>query len=343
MIYQLNFYVFLMVIGVISHSEKTVGLSDQQRDAMVIAFGSCSHEYDEQPMWDEVLKQKPDVWVWLGDNIYGDTPDMDTLKHKYQIQLNNPSYENFIKNTAVIGIWDDHDYGINDGGKGYVQKAQSQQLFLDFMGEPASSKRRQQEGIYTSYLKEKGNLTVKIILLDTRYHRDTLSKNKGGYLPSESGDILGKKQWRWLEKELKNSNADIHIIASSIQVVPEEHRYEKWANFPRARQRLFNLISKSNAKGVFFISGDRHIAEFSKIEFSGMDYPLYDLTSSGLTHTWRQPAKEKNQYRVGPLIAKLNYGVLHIRKEEGSTVVDASVRGLSDTPYFEKSLEFKHP
>ena len=49
-----------------------------------------------------------------------------------------------------MGIWDDHDFGINNGGRGYVDKHASQQLFLDFLGEPASSPRREQYGVYTS-------------------------------------------------------------------------------------------------------------------------------------------------------------------------------------------------
>ena len=342
MMYLLKLYIALLITTVINSDEKATSSPAQSADRLVIAFGSCNREYVEQPMWAEIMKQKPDLWIWLGDNIYGDTDNMDTLEYKYQKQLDNPGYKEFMNNTEIVGTWDDHDYGINDGGTGYREKARSQQRFLDFIGEPANTQRRQQEGIYTSYLKKAGDLQVKIILLDTRYHRDTLYKKKRAYLPNESGDILSEQQWQWLEKELKGSNADIHIIASSIQVVPEQHAYEKWANFPNSRQRLFSLIAESKARGTFFLSGDRHIAEFSKIQIPGMDYPLYDLTSSGLTHTWRKARKEKNRYRVGQLLVKLNYGVLHITKEQDKTVVEASVRGLNDALYFKESFAFEN-
>lgn len=341
MIYLLKLYIALLVPALINSDEKTASSPPQSADRLVIAFGSCNREYAEQPMWAEIMKQKPDLWIWLGDNIYGDTDNMDTLEYKYQKQLNNSGYKEFMNNTEIVGTWDDHDYGINDGGTGYREKVSSQQHFLDFIGEPNNTPRRRQEGIYASYLKTAGDLLVKIILLDTRYHRDTLYKKKGAYLPNESGDILGKRQWQWLEEELKDSNADIHIIASSIQVVSEQHAYEKWANFPNSRQRLFNLIAESKARGVLFLSGDRHIAEFSKIQLPGMDYPLYDLTSSGLTHTWRKARKEKNRYRVGPLLVKLNYGVLHVKKEQDRTVVEASVRGSKDALYFKESFAFE--
>ena len=47
-----------------------------------IAFGSCAHESQPQPVLDLVVKHKPDIFVYLGDNIYGDTNDMKVLKNK---------------------------------------------------------------------------------------------------------------------------------------------------------------------------------------------------------------------------------------------------------------------
>lgn len=341
--YLLRFCMVFTILGTMNGPEKPVDPSMQAMNELVIAFGSCNHEYEEQPMWAAMLKQEPDLWIWLGDNIYGDTDNMDTLKYKYQQQRSNPGYKHFRNSVEIIGIWDDHDYGINDGGAGYRQKTESQQHFLDFIGEPDHTLRRKQAGIYTSYMKEVGDLQVKIILLDTRYHRDTLFKKKRAYLPNEEGDILGGQQWQWLEKQLKTSKADVNIIASSIQVIPEQHAYEKWANFPNARQRLFNLVAESKARGVLFLSGDRHIAEFSKIELSSPNYPLYDLTSSGLTHTWRRASRERNKYRTGPLLVELNYGLLHIRKVQGKTTVEASVRGLNDNLYFKELISFPTP
>ena len=46
--------------------------------------------------------------------------------------------------TRVIGVWDDHDYGINDGGKDFKLKNQTRDVFLDFVGEPEDSARRLQ-------------------------------------------------------------------------------------------------------------------------------------------------------------------------------------------------------
>ncbi len=286
-----------------------------------IAFGSCSHQFDSLQMWDNVIAHDPVAWIWLGDNIYGDTYDMDEMKAKYDMQKQRASYQRLLRKTKVFGIWDDHDYGINDGGSSYTMKDESKELLLDFLDIPENADVRRHSGAYQSYLIENQGLTIKLILLDTRYFRDSLNKNPQPppvYLPRNDGTILGEAQWQWLEKELTNSTADIHVIGSSIQLISEEHGYEKWANFPNERKRFFDLIVKTKPKRLIILSGDRHIAEFSKIEPAGLGYPVYEFTSSGLTHTWSGERPEANKFRIGKLMVSKNFGIITINHNNNS-------------------------
>jgi alkaline phosphatase D len=120
---------------------------------------------------------------------------------------------------------------------------------------------------------------------------------------------LGDAQWKWLENELKTSTARVNFIVSGIQFLPTEHVYEKWANFPQDREKLLNLIAKSGVQNPILMSGDRHIAEIMKLVDSRFPKGLYEVTASGLTHTWSGIAEEKNSLRVSELVAKLNYGL----------------------------------
>ncbi|MFD2937848.1 alkaline phosphatase D family protein [Spirosoma flavum] len=298
-----------------------------QKAVTTIAFGSCSDQKRLQPLWDDIVAQKPDVWIWLGDNIYGDSESMDTLRAKYARQKGNPVYQQLRQTTPIIGVWDDHDYGVNDGGKEYPRRKESQQLMLDFLDVSANSPLRTQEGGYSANAYGPKGQRVKVILLDGRYFRDPLKKDGKANVPDPSGDILGEAQWKWLEQQLANSDADVHIIGSGIQVLPEEHVYEKWANFPTARQRLLDLLGKTKPKGTLLISGDRHMAEVSKVNVPGLNYSLYDITSSGLTHV-SAPHEEPNRYRVGEIVSKLNYGLITINWNRTSG--DAASR--SDKP-----------
>lgn len=268
-----------------------------------IAFGSCN-KYDlPQPLWQPIVNTKPDLWIWLGDIVYASNTDISTMQRMYEKQKANPGYRLLLQTATVIGVWDDHDYGKNNGGKEYPYKEESQQQLLNFLDEPLNSPRRKQKGVYAAYTYGQPGKQVKVFLLDTRYHREE---------PGNERDILGEEQWAWLEKELRNSKAQVNLIASGIQIIPEEHQYEKWANFPKARQRLFDLIAKTKVPGVIFLSGDRHFAEISKIQATPVGYPLYEVTASGLTHSWEKLTQEANRYRLGNFFKFLHFGMLEI-------------------------------
>ncbi|WCJ44795.1 Calcineurin-like metallo-phosphoesterase superfamily protein [Euphorbia peplus] len=269
-----------------------------------IAFGSCANQSSPQPIWKAIADFDPQIFIWLGDNIYGDIrrpfklfgkernvgpwknaprflpSSPQEMESRYHTAKTDPGYSRLRQTTKVIGTWDDHDYGLNDAGKEFEGKVTNQRLLLDFLDEPQDSPRRKQDGVYASYTFGPVNRQVKIILLDTRYHRDPLRSD---------GTILGVSQWTWLEKELNGPKTAITIIGSSIQVISNLSAttgplfyLESWGRFPKERNRLFKSIADSKREGVFFISGDVHFGEISRYDCA-TGYPLYDVTSSGLT------------------------------------------------------------
>jgi alkaline phosphatase D len=262
-----------------------------QASEIRIAFGSCARQEREQTIWNAIEAENPDLFLFIGDNIYGDTDDPAILREKYRQLGAQPNFERFRRRFPLLATWDDHDYGRNDAGREYPMKGESQDIFLDFFEVPQDSPRRQREGVYHADLRMMEGLRVQTILLDTRYFRSPLDSG-------ESGTILGATQWDWLEYQLKQS-ADLRIIASSIQFLAADHPHEKWQNFPREYQRMLQLIAKTGAEGVVFVSGDRHLGEISRLPSSVVPYPLYDLTSSGMTDPLGDDAvTEKNQLRV---------------------------------------------
>lgn len=299
----------------------------ETKETLTLAFGSCNRQNLDQPLWVPIMNHKPDLFMFLGDNIYGDTDDMKLLDEKYKFQKNQTDYKKLRSEMPVIGVWDDHDYGKNDAGKEYKYREESQQLFLDFFDVSEEDARRERKGVYSSYDLEWKSHIIKVIFLDARYHRDDLDRINRVYQKNEEGTILGEEQWAWLENELSDEEASLFIIASGIQFIPEDHDYEKWANFPQERQRLFDLVQEKQPKGALFLSGDRHIAEISSMQVEGLNYPLIDVTSSGLTHVWENAPQEPNRHRVGKLINELNYGLVKIEETEKGLRVVSEIRG----------------
>lgn len=308
------FFIATFLLAGCSSNKKPIENESAKPD-FTLAFGSCNRIDLPNLLWDDILNTKPDVWVWGGDNIYADTDDMVALRAMYNKQKEQTEYKKLVETTDILGTWDDHDYGLNDGGVEFEAKDASQQEFLNFMNVPEDSPLRNRQGVYNSKKYSVGKHSITIIILDTRYFRTQLTPDNitsKRIKPNEYGEgtILGDVQWTWLENELNTSKSDFNIIVSSVQYLSNEHGFEGWGNFPHEVDKLATIIESSNANGVIVLSGDRHISEFSKTNLKRMNYPLIDFTSSGLTHAYNGFSGEPNKYRVGEVIFTESFGIL---------------------------------
>ena len=283
-----------------------------------LAFGSCYREDRPAPVLDRLVEEKPQLYLALGDNIYGDTADAGLLRRKYRRLSRQPAWQALVRGTRVLATWDDHDYGADDSGRDYPAMAASKEIFLDFFDEPAGSPRRSREGIQTSTLLGPPEKRVQVIMLDLRSFRSPLKRAEsrpypelGGYQPLADDDeqiLLGEDQWAWLEAELMKP-ARLRFIGLSTQLVTAHNGFEAWANLPKERERFFRLIAKTCAEGVILLSGDTHWAELSLEERPGL-YPIYDLTSSGLNQGWSRLGANPN--RLGDGYLEANSGLIDI-------------------------------
>lgn len=306
-----------------------------QKAIKSIAFGSCGKQNDSLLIFNTIVQHKPDIFIFLGDNIYGDTENMDTLSYKYNLLAQKSSFQNLQQNCSIIATWDDHDFGKNDGGRHYAMRKESKNIFLNFFKEPASSERRLREGIYTSYPYTFSSKKIQVILLDTRTFRDDLKPYAGevdhdkryfyskDYSPyrTEDSTLLGNEQWKWLEEELKKP-ADIRIICSSTQFAHEYNTYESWTNFPKEKEKLFSILKNHKVNGVLFLSGDVHYGEISMEKNSAL-YPMYDITSSGLSSTWHYPCPNSNRIE-GPIMEN-HFGILTFSEEKEDILIKSEL------------------
>lgn len=228
------------------------------------------------------------------------------MKSMYRAQYTHPGYSEFRKSTKVIGIYDDHDYGENDGHIGYVDKEPARQLFLDFIDEPLTSPRRSRDGIYQDYIFGPSGRRTKMIFVDARYNRQPLED-----------DVLGAKQWSWLESSIdSDDDIQLYIFVTGVQFVSTDKRIgEGWRLTPRSRRRVFDMFIKRKKNleaSLIFLSGDIHFAEAdvtyicsrqeegednqkgttsstttpSTTPSTSIDVtPFYEFTSSGMTHS----------------------------------------------------------
>ena len=274
-------------------------------ESIKIGLGSCLDQDYPQPIWQSIEKEDLSYFIFLGDNVYGDTRYGSLRKMKSAYDKQKKVLPDFLNDISIFSIWDDHDFGINDGGADYRFKRRAQELYLDFWEITKDDDRSNREGIYFSENKVFFDKKFKFIFLDTRFFRSKLKGKKSNYIENIEPDatILGNAQWTWLENELK-SDFDFLFIFSSIQIIAKDHRFEKWSNFPNERAKLFKLLEQFNDKTILF-SGDRHRAGiYGK---NG----IIEVTSSSMNKPGSS-FTETDSYLIGKTYPQENYGVVEV-------------------------------
>jgi len=309
-------------------------------DSFNLAFGSCLRQFDPQPVWSAILASKPDVFVFGGDNVYTDQGkyllrrEPARIGRAYAELAQQPGFAALRASVPVYATWDDHDYGANDAGAEYPHKEASRQFFMDFFAVPADSAMRERAGVYDAHWLEHQGQRIQLILLDTRSFRSMLvpaapnaacPRKRWGSNEAADATLLGTEQWTWLAARLAQPAA-LHLVVSSIQVIPEQHCYEKWANFPRERQRLLALLADAGAP-VLILSGDRHLGEISRISPPGGGHPLLELTSSGMNSA-RGIEGEPNRHRALPdNVRQDNFATVELQWRNDELLATLSIRG----------------
>ena len=301
-------------------------LPDRTHTPEKIIFASCNHQNKSMKIWGFLIAEKADFMVLMGDSVYGGSlirhAFLSRLKKAYQALAKRPEFIIARKEISMIPVWDDGDYGQRDGGKSFSAKEASKSLFLKFWSVPQKDERQKRDGLYQSWIFGSEGKRVQIIVLDTRFFKDSWTPTdhkqagKERYIPTRTGNpsMLGAQQWHWLGKQLSKP-AEIRFIVSSIQVIANGHGYESWKLFPHQQTRLYKMIDETGANGVIFVSGDRHIGALYK-KTGVTSYPLYELTSSSLNFPKKTRGTETGPNQIGNVYTHENFGVAEIDWKE---------------------------
>jgi alkaline phosphatase D len=241
-----------------------------------VGFGSCPRFGEDrlQPIWSAVDAFEPDLFLWIGDNIYGDSLYPTILREEYRRQRDIATLQPVLHSVSHLAVWDDHDYGLNNHNKSNPIKESALEIFKQYWANPSYGL-PDVPGVFFRYSYGQ----VDFFFVDDRYYRDADSDPD-----SPEKTMLGTSQLSWLKTELEASTAIFKVLVAgggwnNGKGVGED----SWASFQRERNEIFDFIRDQEISGVIFLSGDTHVGELNVIPWSetgGYDY--YDFGSSPL-------------------------------------------------------------
>ena len=248
--------------------------------------------------------RQPDAMVWLGDNTYlreADWHSRSGILHRYTHTRSYPGLQPLLASTHHYATWDDHDFGPNNSDRSYWAQGLTREAFELFWPNPSHGVQGV-PGIATAFEWA----DTLFVLLDDRTNRTPNDRVTG------KRTMLGDAQVEWLIDTLVSSTATLKFVAVGGQFLNPVDGFETFATFPEERERILQLLEAERVGGVFFLTGDRHRTELSKLDRRGL-YPLYDLTVSPLTAGVYRGQTEVNTLRVdGTLLQDHNFALLHV-------------------------------
>lgn len=271
---------------------------DVNKKAFTMMVASCMNERRypkmQENFWESAFKQRPDVIALIGDNLYADryfpvrkAADPKTLWERYMTSRQRTKLFTHHILTPIWAIWDDHDYGINNGDMTYPHKKAALKVFKAFWAQ------NEMKPYYTNAPRGSGFMVKafqqRLFFMDNRFLRtpNAQSKRKQALLsklkaqnPNYYETQWGKQNERWLFNYL-NQEALPSWIVNGGQVFGG---YHPWESYERSHSKNFYtvLIPKlsKTLSPVVFMSGDRHLFELMKIE-DLLPYTTYEVTISG--------------------------------------------------------------
>lgn len=322
---------------------------DTSKSIDTFGFGSCNNQDDPQPLWSLIDKNNPQLFIMMGDNIYAAAKESKPIVDQYLKLNENKDYRALRERIPFLAIWDDHDYGQNDGGVSNPEKNDARTVFLNYWGYLKQTLPKKQKALYHSRMIGKSPQRVQIILLDTRWDRSDLVKNPDynpddktvtpkPYFPTmdKKTRILSEDQWEWLAEEIKKPS-ELKIIVSSIQILADGHSFEKWGNFPHEKERLLKLIKNNKSKNIVLLSGDRHMAALSKVNL-GTNNDLYEITGSALNRPSRLTTPEIDPVYVGTTVPTINFGLAKINWKKRAVTLE--IHDADDKVQISQDIKF---
>jgi len=313
--------------------QRLIGKGQREGSKLRIAVASCMNDFhsDKFKIWDVLAGKNPEYLLMIGDNVYADASSLTTsqvtdpevLWNRYiDVRTSLPVFYTQ-KLIPVHALWDDHDYGKNNGGAEFKHKQESKEIFDSFFAQDLSDEN------YSKGHGVGGLLTLgdfNFYFLDGRSYRSENSQ----------GSHLGLDQTAWFYSKLREEASPSFIIKGD-QFFGGYHKHESFeGNHSEDFQKFVSELRGINTPFIF-LSGDRHMSEVMQFPRSLFGKPSFEITSSPI-HAKTYPQFDINPWRVVAEPSRVNFMLIDNIAMDNHWFMDIENIGENGDVYFRREV-----
>lgn len=239
---------------------RTAPPPDDARALTFAVFADAKH--NPAPAYAAAAAFAPDLALQIGDIDHADPGDdldagVDAWRAMYRTVLRDSRHGEdldgaLLATTPLLHMWDDHDYGDNDGDRFAPWRAASRQAFDEAFPLPALP--NADGGLWHAVRWGRAEL----FLLDLRSQRDPESFAAASRSMLD-GERLAEGQLDWLIDAMTTSDATWKLLVSTSCWSPGcDKPSDSWNAYRAEQDVLVAALNEAGVTGVVVISGDIH-------------------------------------------------------------------------------------
>ncbi len=241
-------------------SFRTFPEPDQNVDFRFVVFADIASAI-AAPAYEAAFNEDPAFLLQIGDFDHNDPAapgvDVNAWREMHRRCLGDGLHGQdlatwILPTIPMFHMWDDHDYGANNGAGDAEYRDIATQAFLEYY--PVGDRPNPDAGLWYSFRHGQ----VEVFMLDLRSQRDPFDDAAIPVKSVLAREPMANDQLAWLEGGLLTSTAKWKVVVSTSVWNPRSKTNDSWMNYPEEQAEIVALVEDNHLQGVMVVSGDIH-------------------------------------------------------------------------------------
>jgi alkaline phosphatase D len=274
----------------LASGEFRAAMAPMARERMIFSASACSRNRRRFGALLQASARGADVHVLLGDTVYADgSRTIEDYRARWTENLGTGAYRTLRAKRSLLATWDDHEISNDWSGMNLDPELVDHGRATFFEHTPMRREPTEPSRVWRSI---RWGLTAEFFILDGRSERRPETRG------TPEAEYLSPAQLTWLMEGLKASPSRFKVLVNSVPIgdFPDtfaETERDRWTGYPAQREALLTFIEDNRIPGIFFVSGDFHMASLGRVAMDGPGSTLVEVLAGPVACSRPNPVWEQ--------------------------------------------------